>query len=91
MKLTRAVEVEVRVTPLVRGDGAWEHAPWIGAYRLWIMRDPQFGRWWQCYEWERLGGNRERTPDGWIPSYLGRSADWPASAANPASGDEPPP
>lgn len=87
MRLKRSVEIEVRVTPWVRIEEPWPQAPWIGAYRIWMMLDPAFGRMWQCHEWERRDGNRERQADGWITTSSKR---FPANAADPAPGDEPP-
>jgi len=90
MKISRPVTVEVRVSPWVRVDGSWETSPWIGAYRIWLMHDAQFGRWWQCHEWERNDGNRERSADGWIAAIGSRYSSWPAHYAEPAPGEEPP-
>lgn len=86
MKATYPVSVEIKVTPWVRVDGKWDHAPWIGAYRIWVMHDPLFNRWWQCHEWERNDGNKERSADGWIASV---ARSW-NNAIEPEPGDEPP-
>jgi hypothetical protein len=89
MKWSRTVSTEVRVSRWVRVDGTWPQAPWIGAYRIWLMHDPEFGRWWQRHEWERMDGNRERRADPWIPSPSSRHSKWPDSYTEPEPGDLP--
>jgi hypothetical protein len=86
MRTTQTVDVEIRVTPWVTIEPAWDTAPWLAAYRIWIMHDARFDRWCIRHEWEHRGGNRARTSKDWIPGPRGWS-----NAAEPAPGEEPPP
>jgi hypothetical protein len=89
MKWTRTVSVEVRVTPWVSVEDKPEwKASTVAAYRIWMMYDAEFGRWWQMHEWEHRGGNRERSADGWIPSWGNRFSSFPSHYIEP---DEEPP
>lgn len=80
MRWTRTLATEVKVTPWA----PFEHYG-LARVRIWVQTDG--ARWWQCHEWERAGGNRERSADGWIACPPG----WPASAAEPQPGEAPPP
>lgn len=79
--MAHTVSVEVRVTPWIP---LWFPSDDYAAVRIWKMHDPQFGRWWQCHEWERKGGNRERVSDGWIPGTRG----WGAATEPPQDGEK---
>lgn len=85
MRRKVVLEVEYRVTRWhrVEGDPAWAKRG-VAAYRIWLAHDGY--RWWQCHEWEKIGGNAERFAERWIPT----GSWWPRNAVEPAETDEPP-
>jgi hypothetical protein len=64
-----------KVSPWVWVDGAWDHAPWIKGYRVWVCRCSNF--WFQRHEWARTDRNSTET-DAWIFSGHRHNGQFPA-------------